>query len=67
MVLKPLVEYFPRDTALIYPFEEDFLNREGDPGDLSSSRPSVRAWTGARPSVFEGLQAGRAVFLPAIH
>ena len=59
--LSPLVEYFPRDTALVYPFEEDFESGGRGLIDLSIGGPDVRM-DRSSSSAFEGLQAGRAIF-----
>lgn len=59
--INPLVEYFPRDTSLIYVYEEDFESGGRSLIDLSPSATDVRL-VRSSASAFEGQQAGRAIF-----
>jgi hypothetical protein len=60
-VFSPQVEYFARDTALIYPFEEDFETGGRSLVALSTAGSNVR-FERSSSSRFEGGQAGRAIF-----
>lgn len=61
VVLSPVFEYFPRDTALTYVFEENFETGGRSLVDLGVVGPTVRFERSAN-SAFEGSQAGRALF-----
>jgi len=61
VTVRPTLRYFARDTALEYVFEEDFETGGRSLVDRAGSDPNV-IFQRSAISVFEGSQAGRAVF-----
>ena len=59
--ISPLITYFPRDSALIYPFEETFETGGNALVDLNVNSPTVKLER-STSSVFQGSQAGKAIF-----